>query len=70
MKMQLAEDIDTSWKAMMLMVERRENAARQVQPCPKCSDIQVQLVDWSTDELKMKCRICKHKFTRTLNETA
>lgn len=80
MKMQLNEDIHfhddpeaeerlnaaLGWKAMMEMVERREAAAKQVSPCESCGSIQVQLVDWSTPQLKMKCRICKHKFIKEL----
>lgn len=79
MKKQLEEDIAdsqseeeerlraaTGWNAMMEMVERRESACKQVKPCPKCDSIQVQLVNWDTDILKMKCRSCKHKFERTL----
>lgn len=78
MKKQLEEDIAdsqseeerlhaaTGWKAMMEMVERRETACKQVKPCPKCNSIQVQLVNWDTDILKMKCRSCKHKFEKTL----
>ena len=48
------------------MVERRESSARQVTPCVKCGSVQVQLYDWSTPTLKMKCRTCKHKFTKEL----
>lgn len=78
MKKQLAEDIDDSqseeerlhaaisWKSMMEMVDRRETACKQVKPCPKCNSIQVELTDWSTPTLKMKCRVCKYKFEKTL----
>jgi hypothetical protein len=60
------EDFEIDWKAALEMVDRREAAAKQVVPCEKCSSMQVQLVDWSSDILKMKCRTCKHKFERTL----
>lgn len=56
----------TRWEAMMEMVERRENAAKNTVPCPECGTNQVQLVNWQTEVLKMKCRICFHKFERTL----
>ncbi|WKW88145.1 hypothetical protein pzkkv19_1 [Klebsiella phage pzk-kv19] len=51
---------------MLEMADRREAAAKQVVPCEKCNSMQVQLVDWRTNILKMKCRTCKHKFVRTL----
>lgn len=51
------------------MVERRERAAKQMKPCPKCGSMQVQLVDWRTDTLHHRCRTCKHKFTRELEPT-
>lgn len=60
------EDFEIDWKAALEMVDRREAAAKQVVHCEKCSSMQVQLVDWSSDILKMKCRTCKHKFERTL----
>lgn len=44
------------------MADRREAAAKQMRPCPKCDSVQVQLVDWSKPLLKWKCRHCKHKF--------
>lgn len=50
----------------LVMVERRERASRQMKPCPECGSVQVQLVDWTTDILRHKCRHCKHKFTRQL----
>ena len=56
----------TRWEAMMEMVNRREAAAKQVTPCPKCDSIQVQLVNWQTPQLQMKCRICFHKFVKEL----
>ena len=56
----------TRWEAMMEMVERREAAAKQVTPCPKCDSIQVQLVNWQTPQLQMKCRICFYKFVKEL----
>lgn len=56
----------TRWEAMMEMVERREAAAKQVTPCPKCNSIQVQLTQWATQTLQFKCRTCKQKFVRTI----
>lgn len=78
MKNQLAEDMaelldvtedeefTIDWASALEMVDRRERAAKQVEPCPKCGTIQVQMIDWSTDIIKMKCRSCKHKFERKL----
>lgn len=78
MKKQLKEDIAdsqseeerleaaTEWEAVMEMVERRKKCYKQVSPCPNCYSVQVQLVNWGTDILKMKCRHCKHKFEKEL----
>lgn len=57
---------EVDWKAVLEMADRREAAAKQVSPCPECGTIQVQLIDWQTDTLKMKCRHCKHKFEKKL----
>ena len=57
---------DESLRRMMEMVNRREAASKQMKPCPKCDTMQVQLVNWQTDILQMKCRQCKHKFERKL----
>ena len=54
------------WDACLEMVDRRERAARNVVPCPECGTNQVQMTDWTTDILKMKCRHCKHRFERKL----
>lgn len=60
------EDFEIDWKACLEMVDRREAAMKQCTPCPKCGTMQVQLTNWNTDELHMKCRQCKHKFTKML----
>ena len=60
------EDFEINWNDVLEMADRREAAAKQVVPCEKCNSMQVQLVDWRTNILKMKCRTCKHKFERTL----
>ncbi|QQM14449.1 hypothetical protein [Klebsiella phage vB_KpnM_17-11] len=60
------EDFEINWNDVLEMADRREAAAKQVVPCEKCNSMQVQLVDWRTNILKMKCRTCKHKFVRTL----
>ena len=41
-------------------------AMRSATPCPKCGDVQVQLVDWAAAPPQWKCRACKHKFTTQL----
>ncbi|AHJ86936.1 hypothetical protein STP4a_081 [Salmonella phage STP4-a] len=63
------EDFEIDWTTVLEMADRRERSMKQVTPCPKCETNQVQLVDWHTEVLKMKCRKCKHKFTKVLNET-
>ena len=60
------EDFHGYWAAALEMADRRESAAKQVTPCPKCGSIQVQLTDWRTETLKMKCRTCKNKYTKEL----
>ncbi|BBC78138.1 hypothetical protein KNT65_gp090 [Escherichia phage EcS1] len=60
------EVFEIDWGATIAMVDRREAACKQVTPCPKCGTMQVQLVDWSTPVLKMKCRECHHKFVKEL----
>lgn len=62
------EFVPPAWNEIMKMVERRENAAKSAakHPCPECGTIQVQLVNWTTDNLKLKCRKCFHNFERTL----
>lgn len=62
-----SSEFKIDWSACIEMVERRENASRKVVPCEKCGSIQVQLTDWRSDMLKMKCRHCKHRFERNLN---
>lgn len=56
----VVEDSKIDYSAMLEMVERREQAAKTLTPCPKCESVQVQLVDWYSAELKFKCRHCKH----------
>ena len=58
------EDFTIDWVKVLEMADRRESAAKQVTPCPKCGTKQVQLVSWDTSLLKMKCRHCKHKFEK------
>lgn len=62
------EFVPPSMAEMLKMVERRENAAKTAakHPCPACGTIQVQLVNCDSDNLKLKCRKCFHKFERTL----
>lgn len=71
----VTDDLDfkpPAWDEIMKMVERREKAAKTAaqHPCPACGTIQVQLINWNTDILKLKCRRCYHKFERALNDKA
>lgn len=82
MKRQLIEDIlgdqdedalkpvelppPVGWTDILAMVDRRERSGRQHMPCPACGSAQVQLIDWTTEPVKMKCRYCKHKFEKVL----
>ena len=70
MKQRLREDIAEygipDWNAIIKIVERREQASKNVPNCPECGTEQVQLVHWQTSNLRYKCRHCKHKFERTL----
>jgi transcription elongation factor Elf1 len=55
--------------AMIEIAIALQDAAREATtPCPKCGDVQVQLVDWSTTPTKWKCRVCKHKFEIEVGE--
>lgn len=60
------EDFKVYWDLAMEMADRREMSAKQVTPCPVCKSDQVQLTNWRTNILKMKCRKCKTKFTKEL----
>ena len=51
-----------------IAVAMQDAAIRATTPCPKCGDVQVQLVDWSTTPTKWKCRVCKHKFEIEVGE--
>lgn len=31
--------------------------------CPKCDDVQIQILDWRPRLTEWRCRICKHRFT-------
>jgi ribosomal protein L37AE/L43A len=59
-----ALDSKIDYSAMMEMVNRREQAAKSLTPCPKCETMQVQLVDWRRAQLKYKCRHCKHVWAK------
>lgn len=54
------------WVPVLEMANRRERAKANAKPCPICDSMQVQLVDWSTDNLKLKCRHCKHVHFRNV----
>lgn len=57
-----------NWDSVMVMVERRERASKNVPNCPECGTEQVQLVHWQTNNLRYKCRHCKHRFDREEND--
>lgn len=59
-----------NWDSVMVMVERRERASKNVPNCPECGTEQVQLVHWQTSNLRYKCRHCKHRFDREENDQA
>ena len=40
--------------------DRRKHADGLSTACGKCLSQQVQLVSWLTDDVKFKCRKCKH----------
>lgn len=54
------------WESVLEMADRREAASKQVSPCPECGTMQVQLVNWFTPTIYLKCRRCKHKFVRNI----
>lgn len=63
------DDSDTiDWTPVLEMSKRREWSKANAKPCPICDSMQVQLVDWSTDNLKLKCRHCKHVHFRMIEE--
>ena len=65
MEVVVFDDSDNvDWTPVFEMARRREWSKANPKPCPKCGTMQVQLVDWSTDRLKMKCRHCKHVHFR------
>lgn len=67
------DDLDfkpPAWDAIMVMVERRERASKNVPNCPECGTEQVQLIHWQTSILRYKCRHCKHRFDREENDKA
>lgn len=49
------------------MVFRRKWSRANVKSCPSCQGSQLQLYFWYTDDLKFKCRTCKHKFEIRMN---
>ncbi|ANN86788.1 thioredoxin [Shigella phage SHFML-11] len=59
-----------NWDSVMVMVERRERASKNVLNCPECGTEQVQLIHWQTSILRYKCRHCKHRFDREENDKA
>ncbi|MGL5016453.1 MAG: hypothetical protein ACRC6V_19575 [Bacteroidales bacterium] len=47
---------------LLAMADRREALKRLDRVCPACKSEQVQLISWYTDDLKLRCRRCKHNF--------
>lgn len=47
---------------LLKMADRREALKRLDRICPACKSEQVQLISWYTDDLKLRCRRCKHNF--------
>ncbi|MGL5014500.1 MAG: hypothetical protein ACRC6V_09460 [Bacteroidales bacterium] len=50
------------WLLIPESVERRERIGKMQPHCPECDTQQVQIFNWYTDNVQMKCRHCKHKF--------
>lgn len=42
--------------------DRRKKVNDMKPSCPECGTRQVQLINWYTDTVDMKCRHCKFKF--------
>lgn len=59
-------NFDNNITRMLEIVERRENAAKNIPLCPYCNSVQVQLTQWFTPTLQYKCRTCSQKFVRTV----
>jgi hypothetical protein len=62
----LVEELTIDWKAALELADRREKAQKMCTPCPFCGTMQVQLVNWFTPAIHLKCRRCKHKFVRNI----
>jgi transposase-like protein len=55
-------DFVPDWPTVLFMAHRREIVEKNIPRCTECASEQVQLVSWYTDQLRYKCRRCKHKF--------
>lgn len=48
----------------VLELHDRRNKVSAMKPiCPRCTTNQVQIINWFTDAVGMKCRHCKYRFT-------
>lgn len=52
-------DMDKLWEQH----DRRMKVSALKPICPKCTTNQVQIINWFTDAVGMKCRHCKYLFT-------
>lgn len=51
------------FETLMKQNDRREFLSRNAPKCPRCSAVQVQLIDYLTvRNAKWRCRICTHLF--------
>ena len=50
------------WKNALDLADIREAYCKSVKPCPKCNDVQVQLVGSQVSHGDWKCRRCAHKW--------
>lgn len=53
----------------LAMADIREAYCKSHKPCPRCNDVQVQLVSSPLTHGEWKCRRCSHKWQTVLDLT-